>query len=241
MPVQGDTDTQRRVLLERMLAMGLFGAGEGLVPATAAAGFFGRKPRLMAPGKSVFDLAGKVLINGRRARTSSIIRPGDTVETGPGGYMSFVVGKDAFIIRERSRLAISGSGGLVGALRLFTGALLSVFGKREHRLSTPLATIGIRGTGVYIESLPELSYVCTCYGISDLGAQADPQSRETVVSKHHNAPRYILAAGREGSRIRPAPFKNHTDMELALIEALVGRVPPFEFTLDRYGSPMRRY
>jgi len=242
MPLRDATDMQRRILLERMLAMGWFGAAEGFSAGTAgAAGLFGRTPRRMAPGSSVFEISGKVLINGRRARYSSIVRPNDTVETGRGGHMTFVVGKDAFIIRERSRLTLSGGNRLVGALRLFTGALLSVFGQRHHRLSTPLATIGIRGTGVYIESSPELSYVCTCYGVADLGARDDPRSTETVVSQHHNAPRYILAQGRAGHRIRSAPFKNHTDLELALIESLVGRSPPFAFTLDRYSSPLRRY
>jgi hypothetical protein len=41
-------------------------------------------------------------------------------------------------------------------------------------------------------------------------------------------------------RIVPAPFKNHDDVELMLIETLVGRVPPFSLFDEGYGSP-RRY
>ena len=50
--------------------------------------------------------------------------------------------------------------------------------------------------------------------------------------------KYVLAGG--GALIRPAAFKNHTDLELALIEALVGRTPPFPAFDNSYGSP-RRY
>ena len=130
--------------------------------------------------------------------------------------------------------------GLVSGLRLLTGALLSVFGKREHHFSTPTATIGIRGTGLYVESEPEFSYVCTCYGTTDIAAAGDDASKETIVSRHHDAPRYVYADGASGQRIRSAPFKNHTDLELALIEALVGRTTPFNLFDEGYGSP-RRY
>ena len=38
-----------------------------------------------------------------------------------------------------------------------------------------------------------------------------------------------------------APFINHTDQELMLIEALVGRVPPFVFPKSDYNPPRRSY
>jgi hypothetical protein len=122
---------------------------------------------------------------------------------------------------------MSGGGVVINALRLVTGKLLSVFGKTKHRMYTPNATIGIRGTGIYIETDPEQSYVCTCYGVVDLFADKDKESRETIVSHHHNAPRYILTNEQPGHNIRPAPFINHTDLELQIIESLVGRTPPF--------------
>lgn len=84
-----------------------------------------------------------------------------------------------------------------------------------------------RGTGLYVEAERERTYVCACYGITDLAALSDPSSRETIESDHHDEPRYILASGAPGIRIRSAPVINHTDFELTLIESLVGRVPPF--------------
>jgi hypothetical protein len=38
----------------------------------------------------------------------------------------------------------------------------------------------------------------------------------------------------------PAPFKNHDDLELMLIETLVGRTPPFSLFDESYDNP-RRY
>ena len=56
-----------------------------------------------------------------------------------------------------------------------------------------------------------------------------PAARETVHSTHHSAPRYIYAHGEMPIQmIEPAPVVNHTDAELIMLEALVGRKPPFE-------------
>ncbi len=120
---------------------------------------------------------------------------------------------------------------IVGSLRLLTGRILSVFGGRTPQqslyLHTATAIIGIRGTGVYLESAPDRSYVCTCYGSTLLTAAGDPASREAIEASHHDAPRYILADAPAGRRIEPAPVFHHTDSELVLLETLVGRKPPF--------------
>ena len=118
---------------------------------------------------------------------------------------------------------------------------MSVFGKTSHTVHTTVATVGIRGTGLYVESDPEKSYVCTCYGVTDIGSIADPTSKVTVAAMHHDAPVYVLAKGASGKRVVPGPFINHTDAELALIEELVGRTPPFAFSGDEYSAPRKTY
>jgi hypothetical protein len=128
---------------------------------------------------------------------------------------------------------------IVNSLRLVTGKLLSVFGKTKHQLNTPNATIGIRGTGIYTEADPEQTYVCTCYGVVDLYADNDKNSSETITSQHHDAPRYILSNEPSGKNIREAPFINHTDLELQVIEGLVGREPPFSMAGGGYSAPRR--
>ena len=62
-----------------------------------------------------------------------------------------------------------------------------------------------------------------------------------VESKHHDEPLYILAKAAQGQSIRPAPFINHTDQELMLIETLVGRQPPFVFPSEDYGGVRKPY
>ena len=112
---------------------------------------------------------------------------------------------------------------------------------RSVKMETLVATIGIRGTGVYMESDPEQSYICTCYGVTDIGAINDKQSSETVSATHHDRPLYILGKAPSGASIRRAPFINHTDQELMLIETLVGRTAPFAFPGNQYSAPRREY
>lgn len=225
-----DMDETRRIFLLRALSAGLFAASP-----LARADLFGNVPRELPAGQSIYSLNGELRINGKLATADTAIGSNDTLITGPGSQAIFVVGKDAFILRENSELQLSGNNLLVDGLRLVTGALLSVFGKSSHQLKTPTATVGIRGTGLYVEAQPDLSYVCTCYGKTVIGAVADHANTESIESKHHDAPRYVYADG----RIRPAPFVNHTDEELMLIETLVGRTPPFALFDDSYGGPKR--
>src|SRR6185503_1844902 len=106
------------------------------------------------------------------------ITASDTIETGKGSEIVFAVGDNAFIAREETQVALetTAKGGmLVSALRLVTGKLLSVFPPKKEGLTmrTQTATIGIRGTGVYLESDPEQTYFCTCYGVADVSADND--------------------------------------------------------------------
>jgi hypothetical protein len=112
---------------------------------------------------------------------------------------------------------------------LLAGKLLSVSRNNGLRIETPTATIGIRGTGVYLEVGPEKTYFCTCYGEVDIVANNDGTSRESVVSKHHDKPLYIFGKESPGQCIHDAHRLtiNHTDEELVMAEALVGRAPPF--------------
>jgi hypothetical protein len=227
------SDERRREFLVRLLASGLL-AVPLLRPRPAAAGGTAA-PGALPAGRSIYRLQGDVRVNGSAATLATIIGPRDRVETGADGLVIFVVGKDAFILRANSTLELApgsstdpgGASATVGTLRILTGALLSVFGKNEHTVDTSIASIGIRGTGLYVETARDETYVCTCYGTADIVANGDPASRETIVSTHHNAPRYISAGAPPGRSIAPAPFKNHDDEELLLIESLVGRTTPF--------------
>ena len=244
MTMEDPNDEARRNFLIRALQAGLVGTSAFTMSnqASAQATQLGAIPGPLPAGRSIFRLDGSATVNGAPATLNTRINPGDELRTGPRSRLIFAVDQDAFLLRSNSQMQIAGDSGIISAVRMFTGALLSVFGRRTRRplqMATSVATIGIRGTGVYLEANPEQSYVCTCYGQTQLASTDDPSSSETIVSQQHDAPRYILAEGSPGERIRPAPFINHDDEELALIEALVGREPPFAVFGDGYGAPQR--
>ena len=142
----------------------------------------------------------------------------------------FVSEKDAFLVRADSRVEYGSAAtkGVATALRVVTGALLSVFESgRRRQINTATATIGIRGTAIYIETEARRTYACTCYGEAVLTPVDDPAAAETVRTKRHDQPRYIYGKGMP-RMLEAAPVINHTDAELQMLETLVGRKVPFE-------------
>jgi hypothetical protein len=179
-----------------------------------------------APG--LHRVEGEVRVNRQLAKSGQLVRPGDVIETGARSQAVFVVGRDAYLLRAGSRLETVGREMLIDTLRVVTGRLLSVLGPGARRIQTPTATIGIRGTGIYVEAEPGRTYVCTCYGTADLQSTEKPDERETVRTTHHDQPRYVYGKSMPSIRmIEGAPVINHTDAELTMLEALVGRRPPF--------------
>ena len=179
--------------------------------------------------KGIARLRGEVRIGDLPAKQGMEIRPGDVITTGAGAEIVFVVGRDAFMARSGSRVELSGtaSQAVISGLRLVTGALLSVFEPgRGRRIQTATATIGIRGTGIYVEVEKARTYACTCYGEAELVPVDEPKGAETVRTTHHDQPRYIYPKGMP-RMIERAPVVNHTDAELILLESLVGRTVPF--------------
>jgi hypothetical protein len=244
-----EADDPRRRLLIKALTASLYAA---LMPAGVAnaQNIFGSRPSKLPPNQSIYRLVGSARVNDQDASIQTQIRSGDTVETGRDSELVFVVGGNAMILRGQSRIVIDGpprtSEGaalIVNTLRVLTGKILMVTGRKSpmSRVDTSVATIGIRGTGFYVESEPQQTYFCTCYGVTDVASTADPTSTETITAKHHDRPVYIVTDGGPGRNIRNAPFINHTDQELQLIETLVGRTPPFIFPKDDYTGPRREY
>jgi hypothetical protein len=138
----------------------------GFVLASLAAGTLLLLPRIARAGE-IAELRGKVLVNHREADRKAPIFAGDSIETGPSSRLVFTLNEDAFLLREGSTLRLekkSQFGALVAGLRLVTGALAVAFGKGNKKIYSPTATAGIRGTGIYLESRPDVTYFCTCYG-----------------------------------------------------------------------------
>lgn len=179
--------------------------------------------------KGVARVKGDARINGVPAKQGMDVKAGDVVTTGADGEIVFVIERDAFLVRASSRVEVQGpKGSLIAAgLRIFTGAVLSVFVPgRPKRVQTSTATIGIRGTGIYVEAEDARTYVCTCYGEAEIASAQDPSAREVVRTRHHEQPRYVMAMG-SPQMLMSAPVINHTDAELTMLESLVGRRPDF--------------
>ena len=212
---------RRKWLLRTVASLGI-AAIPGAVRHALAMG-----DRPAAPG--LYRVEGDVRVNGKPAQAGLLVRPGDVIETGVRSEAVFIVGRDAYLLRAGSRLETAGKEMLINSLRIVTGKLLSVLGPGARRIETPTATVGIRGTGIYVEAEPDRTYVCTCYGVADLEPRGRPDLRETVKTRHHEQPRYIRtgSAMPADDMMGKAPVINHTDAELIMLEALVGRTPPF--------------
>ena len=199
----------------------------GFLAASAALG-----TALLLPGAarsaSVRLVEGSVSVNGKAATRATRVRAGDLVETGPDGKLVFVVGQDAFLLRERStlRLKTPTSGGKVAnaGILLESGALLAVFAKGRRLIETATATAAIRGTGVYLEASAEQTYFCTCYGEVELRDKTGA-ARKLVVAGYHT-PNIIYARAVDGRTLVAAAVKDHTDVELIMLDGLVGRTSP---------------
>lgn len=228
-------NARRRDYLVKMLSYGAL----GLIPhRLAQGGWFSSSPEKLAADKSIHSLEGEALVNGQPADLETRIHAGDTVQTRANSEIIFVVGGDSFVMRSDSELEIKGSSSLINSLRLLTGSLLSVFARRSPgeslRKTASTATIGIRGTGVYMETEPDLTYLCTCYGQVNLASNQNPDDSELITTTNHDLPRYISNKPVKGSHIRSAPVINHSNEELKLLETIVGRDVPKGFGKESY-------
>jgi hypothetical protein len=185
-------------------------------------------PKLALANPTIHTLDGDVFINKRKIDVNATIKSGDKISVAHGGQLVFSMGGDAFLLRGGSVLKVRSQANnpLVSSLRLITGGLLAVFEKRSHttKIVTATATIGIRGTGVYLRAEPHKLYTCTCYGHTDLTVG---KTKEDIIATHHNA--HVVSAGEHGQmQMQAFEVLDHSDDELRMLEALVGRVPPFD-------------
>lgn len=185
---------------------------------------------LWLPGRSyarstIHQIEGVVYVNNRLATEVTSIRAGDSIVVAHGGKLAMSIGGDAFLLREGTVLETVGHGAISG-LRLLTGAMLSVFAKRRKSvyIMTSIATIGIRGTGVYLSAQPHRLYTCTCYGKTGLRFGGHVMQ---ISATHHNA--HEISPDSNGlMAMKSMEVIDHTDDELRMLEGYVGRKPMFD-------------
>jgi hypothetical protein len=192
---------------------------QGAAAWTAMGGF---SPAWAERRSNIIELQGDALINGQRLHQQQLIQAGDSLETGPGSSLIFVIGSSSFQMRQNTRLTVERGSALnvVSLLRLMTGAVVSVWGKGPVReISTPTITVGIRGTGVYTEVFPNQSYrsyFCNCYGTVDVRAGPD----QVVSQSDYHQAFWGEATPKNGRFLTPAQAINHTDEELEFLARL---------------------
>jgi len=177
-------------------------------------------------------MQGQVWVNSVLATLNTVIKPGDIVKTGANSQVIFVIGDDVFKLGARSILRLRYNPGfsIVNAMRLISGSLLGVFGKRDGNrvIETQTATIGIRGTGLFLETNPNNTYFCTCYGDTEIITHGSNRQIKPVNAAYHKA--YSISRhDAHNTAIASDTMKAHTDDELYYLESLVGRQPPASF------------
>ena len=226
-----DEAIRRRQLLRHLAASGALGAAgvSGWISNALAAGGLPATP-------GVNRLEGTATVNGKPAKVGTPVEMGDRVATGPGSQAVIVLKGDAFLMRSQTVIEVQGRDGVLSSLLIGTGKVLSVFAKKPVSVKAANATIGIRGTGAYLEVEPKSVYFCLCYGEADVAGPGMAGVRN-VKTEHHEQPLMLREDGGV-MRVEPGPFQNHSDDELILLESLVGRQPPFmkdgRYPLNKY-------
>jgi len=179
-----------------------------------------------------YVVKGEVLHNGKEAQKGDPLKAGDKVITGERSKAIIISGNSAFLIKDNSEVEFPKpvsedvTDQVIREIKILSGKLLSVFGKGKRRISTSTAVIGVRGTGIYVESSGTLTYVCTCYGTVDIAPKDQPDLVKTVRADHHDKPLFVRKTGKKGP-FENAGMMNHSDSELIELEFLLGRRPPF--------------
>jgi hypothetical protein len=200
-----------------------------LIAAGGAAGASGLISRALAKGDvppGVTRLEGTAQVNGRAARVGTPVVLGDRISTGSSSQAVIVIGSDAFLMRSQTEIEVKGREGVLSEMLVATGRVLSVFSKKPVAIKASTASIGIRGTGAYLEVEPGGVYFCLCYGEAIVEGPGMANAR-VVKTTHHEQPLMLRDDGGI-MRVEPGPFQNHSDAELIMLEALVGREPPFK-------------
>ncbi|OQW91647.1 MAG: hypothetical protein BWK79_16390 [Beggiatoa sp. IS2] len=187
-------------------------------------------------------MQGGVRVNDTPATFDTRIHSGDTITTETNSSVVCVIGDNAYQLGENSQMQIhwrslddswgqlirpsyAEDGTFVNTLRMISGTLTSVFGSSEKQIHIPSATIGIRGTGVFIKINSDSTYFCTCYGQTQVTTKQS--SQQIVSATHHKA--FLLSHDTNNPTIISQDLKFHQDSDLYPLVALVGKQLPVDF------------
>lgn len=151
----------------------------------------------------------------------------------------FKIGKDAFLLRPNSKIALEHDGIFTKALSLLGGGAMAVFGGGEKKVHTKTFTAGIRGTGIYLqEYADDMVYSCLCYGKADYHAPLSSELLLSLEAIHHDKPIQVVKTSKGKLEYYEYREPNHSDEELRRLEKMCDREVPFESYLKEKKSTM---
>lgn len=179
---------------------------------------------------------GKIKIDGKMIKSTNDIKvhANSKVEIeGKASFVQFKVGEDAFKLSQDTDIKFNGDKN-IASIEITKGRLLGVFKTgRDRKITTINATMGIRGTAVFVEAVsPKETKFCTCYGKTIASDNSNNSSMKELEATHHNSVQILdgkvektsLVYGLSQYLLEPT----HSDNELRGLEAMVGRVPAFD-------------
>jgi len=183
---------------------------------------------LAADGK-IYSLHGDVWINGFHVNENTPIHFGDRVLTGAKANIMIVLDENVYRLGSRALFTLP-SAQKRGTLSLLYGELLAVFRHNSNKtLYTKTAVLGVRGTGLYLNSKYDETYLCLCYGDVDLTDVKDANNQAHIHAEHHNA----IVFNHQSRKVKGnQPLLGHVDHDLYELEALAGRISPESFKPD---------
>ncbi len=169
----------------------------------------------------IYSMQGQVWVNGVAANHHTPIHFGDRILTGANSRVILSLDQNVYSIHSRSALKLPEQSKNF-TLKVLYGAFLAAFRHDTHKtIETQTAVLGVRGTGLYIDTEQPQPYLCLCYG------DVDHQGTH-IHADYHKAVNF----DRQSGVLTDSSMLGHTDHELAELEALVGRTTPATFTKE---------
>ena len=171
---------------------------------------------------------GEVFIDGMPLKNVKQLKLNATIETKPNASVRFSIHKNAFLLKESTRVRFSHKkNGVLEGIEVLNGALLGVFDKGKKTIKTPTVTAGLRGTGVFVRARKNYTYFCDCYGKVDIVGTKHKHLYKELNTKNHGAFEFFNI-GEKHLLVTPQKALEHTNEQLRFLESLVGRVPDFD-------------
>ena len=173
------------------------------------------------------SLEGKVFLNKVSVNKGALVKSGDEITTQANSKTTILYESEVYQVRENTTFVLPSGTNKDNASNLVTGSVLAAFtpGKPRKMKIGGLATLSIRGTGIYARSDGEGVHYCLCYGHSNLASHNHSVDLDTA-SKFHKD----LIVLKDGN-IRTPKFTerklDHTSRDNIELEKLLNRPSPF--------------